>query len=38
MTEQLRFGLIGCGRVAPRHVESISSLPGAVLAAVADIN
>ncbi len=38
MTEQLRFGLIGCGRVAPRHAESISTLPGAVLAAVADIN
>jgi len=37
MTEQLRFGLIGCGRVAPRHAESISTLPGAVLAAVADI-
>jgi predicted dehydrogenase len=37
MTEQLRFGLIGCGRVAPRHAESINSLPGAVLAAVADI-
>ena len=37
MTEQLRFGLIGCGRVAPRHAESINTLPGAVLAAVADI-
>ncbi len=38
MTGQLRFGLIGCGRVAPRHAESIGTLPGAVLAAVADIH
>lgn len=38
MTEQLRFGLIGCGRVAPRHAESLKALPGAMLAAVADIN
>ena len=37
MTEQLRFGLIGCGRVAPRHAESINTLPGATLVAVADI-
>jgi UDP-N-acetyl-2-amino-2-deoxyglucuronate dehydrogenase len=37
MAEVLRFGLIGCGRVAPRHAESIASLPGAQLVAVADI-
>ncbi len=37
MTDPLRFGLIGCGRVAPRHAESISTLPGAHLAAVADL-
>ena len=37
MTEQLRFGLIGCGRVAPRHAESLSTLPGARLVAVADV-
>jgi UDP-N-acetyl-2-amino-2-deoxyglucuronate dehydrogenase len=35
--DDLRFGLIGCGRVAPRHAESIGSLPGAHLVAVADI-
>ena len=35
--EPLRFGLIGCGRVAPRHAQSIAELPGARLTAVADI-
>lgn len=33
----LRFGLIGCGRVAPRHAQSIQQLPETCLAAVADI-
>jgi len=33
----LRFGLIGCGRVAPRHAESLKDLPGGMLSAVADI-
>jgi predicted dehydrogenase len=33
----LRFGLIGCGRVAPRHAQSIDELPGARLVAVADV-
>jgi predicted dehydrogenase len=37
MTDKLRFGLIGCGRVAPRHAESYESLPDAALVAVADI-
>ena len=37
MSESLRFGLIGCGRVAPRHAQSIAELPGARLTAVADI-
>jgi UDP-N-acetyl-2-amino-2-deoxyglucuronate dehydrogenase len=37
MTEPLRFGLIGCGRVAPRHAESLAELPGAALVAVADV-
>ncbi len=37
MTDTLRFGLIGCGRVAPRHAESFVQLPGATLAAVADV-
>jgi len=33
----LRFGLIGCGRVAPRHAASIVDLPQAELVAVADV-
>jgi len=37
MIEVLRFGIIGCGRVAPRHAKYITSLPGAKLVAVADI-
>ena len=37
MSELLRFGLIGCGRVAPRHAQSIAELPGARLVAVADV-
>ena len=36
MTDILRFGLIGCGRIAPRHAQSLTALPGAALAAVAD--
>ena len=36
MNQMLRFGLIGCGRVAPRHAQSIAELPGAQLVAVAD--
>lgn len=37
MTDRLRFGLIGCGRVAPRHAESIVASPFATLVAVADV-
>ncbi len=37
MSERLRFGLIGCGRVAPRHAESVQQLPDATLVAVADV-
>jgi UDP-N-acetyl-2-amino-2-deoxyglucuronate dehydrogenase len=33
----LRFGLIGCGRVAPRHAQSLVQLPETQLVAVADI-
>ncbi len=33
----VRFGLIGCGRVAPRHAQSIQQLPATTLVAVADI-
>lgn len=31
------FGLVGCGRIAPRHVQSLADLPGARLLAVADV-
>jgi len=34
----IRFGLIGCGRVAPRHAQSFAQLHDTHLAAVADIN
>lgn len=33
----LRFGIIGCGRVAGNHLSAITQLPGAELAAVCDI-
>jgi UDP-N-acetyl-2-amino-2-deoxyglucuronate dehydrogenase len=33
----LNFGLIGCGRVAPRHAQSLAQLPETRLIAVADI-
>lgn len=32
----LRFGIIGCGRVAPRHAQSLRELEDASLIAVAD--
>lgn len=35
--QPLRFGLIGCGRVAPRHAQSIAQLDETSLVAVADI-
>ncbi|MBZ0302645.1 MAG: Gfo/Idh/MocA family oxidoreductase [Anaerolineae bacterium] len=37
MSDTLRFGLIGCGRIAPHHAHAIQTLPGAELAAVVDI-
>ena len=37
MPDTLRFGLIGCGRIAPHHAQAILDLPGAALVAVADI-
>jgi len=37
MNQMLRFGLIGCGRVAPRHAQSIAELPGTQLVAAADV-
>lgn len=33
----IRCALVGCGRVAPRHAESITALPETSLVAVADI-
>jgi UDP-N-acetyl-2-amino-2-deoxyglucuronate dehydrogenase len=33
---RLRFGIIGCGRVAPRHAQSINQLDHTELVAVAD--
>ena len=33
----IRFGLIGCGRVAPRHAQSIAQIHKSKLVAVADI-
>ena len=33
----LRFGLIGCGRVAPRHAQSLVQLADTELVAVADV-
>jgi len=35
--DKIQFGLIGCGRVSPRHVQSIYELPDAQLVAVADV-
>lgn len=37
MQDEIRFGLIGCGRIAPRHAQSIRDLSAARLVAVADI-
>jgi predicted dehydrogenase len=33
----VRFGLIGCGRVAPRHAQSLEQIPQTDLIAVADV-
>lgn len=35
--EKLGFGVIGCGRIAPKHTESIIAIPDAELVAVCDI-
>lgn len=34
---RLRFGIIGCGRVAPRHAQSLVQLHSTELGAVADV-
>ena len=35
--EKLGFGVIGCGRIAPKHTESIIAIPDAELVGVCDI-
>ena len=35
--KKMRFGIIGCGRIAPKHAESIVALKEAELVAVCDI-
>lgn len=37
MDKKMRFAIIGCGRIAPKHAESIVALPEAELVAVCDI-
>ncbi len=37
MADILRFGLIGCGRIAPHHVRALQGLPDSKLTAVADV-
>jgi predicted dehydrogenase len=37
MGQTLKFGLIGCGRIAPRHAQSFAEIPDAELVAAADI-
>ncbi len=37
MEDKLRFGLIGCGRIAPRHLQSLHAIEQAHLVAVADV-
>jgi len=34
---QIRFGIVGCGRIAPRHAAALADNPRAKLVAVADI-
>ena len=37
MDQTLRFGIVGCGRIAPRHVQGLLQVPGAQIVATADI-
>jgi predicted dehydrogenase len=37
-SERVNFALVGCGRVAPRHAESLRDIPGARLLAVVDVH
>jgi len=36
MSERIGFGIIGCGNIAPFHVQAINSCPDAALVAAAD--
>lgn len=38
MSDNIGFGIIGCGNIAPFHVQAINSCPDAALVAAADIN
>jgi predicted dehydrogenase len=35
---QVRVGLIGCGRISNQHMRALRQVPGAVVAAVADVS
>lgn len=37
MTDRLRFAIIGCGRIAPRHADALLQVPEARVVATADI-
>lgn len=37
MNQKIGFGIIGCGRIAPRHAQSLVTLPPVQIVAVADI-
>lgn len=36
--DKVRFAIIGCGRIAYRHIEAIRDNPGAELVALCDLN
>src|SRR5690349_5359431 len=36
MAQRLRWGIVGCGVIAPTHAAALASLPAAELCAVAD--
>lgn len=38
MKTELRFALIGCGRVSPKHIQALTNLPGVRLVAVCDLD
>lgn len=34
--QELRFGLIGCGKISEKHIRALSGLPGVLVTAVSD--